>query len=477
MDNFRMSPVNNPMAQLASICAMTQETPMVESKLEPKATAHQEEMQALNLSLPITGWPGIHGSPVGVVGVKRAASGIPRPNSSTVQPQLRTTSTTLRRIYPQICAQPTHAAPTSILHLAQLRSSALIPPLIQSVESEIQAAVASIIERRTAAAFAKHAVETTLANKRLELELKAQAAIEQKDLLDALATEMNVLNHELRGHIGAAQYNQLVIPNDNVAKRQKVSKIPNCCEHGRIKSRCKDCGTGYCLHGREKNGCKDCGTGYCKHGRRKGKCKDCGTGQCQHGRCKSICKDCGTGYCQHGRQKHICRDCGTGHCQHGRRKQRCKDCGTGHCLHGRQKHQCKDCGTGHCQHGRQKHQCKDCGTGYTAKKRQKNDVPDGSPNSASFVMPLIAVHPPIAPVIAVQPAVAPVIAAHPPCGPPRPGWPAVAVANASTTAVAPLIAAHPAVATAITADSIAPPQLPESVTAIADYEARQATPP
>jgi hypothetical protein len=167
-----------------------------------------------------------------------ADSGIPRPNSSTVQPQLRTTSTTLRRIYPKICAQPTHAAPTSILYLAQLRASALIPPpTIQSVESEIQAAVASIIERRTAAAFAKHAVETTLANKRLELELKARAAIEQKELLDALATEMNVLNHELRDHIGAAQYNQLVIPNDNAAKRQKVSKIPNCCEHGRIKSR------------------------------------------------------------------------------------------------------------------------------------------------------------------------------------------------------------------------------------------------
>jgi hypothetical protein len=39
---------------------------------------------------------------------------------------------------------------------------------------------------------------------------------------------------------------------------------PTQCEHGRRKSRCKDCGTGNCEHGRRKNMCKDCGTGYCK---------------------------------------------------------------------------------------------------------------------------------------------------------------------------------------------------------------------
>ena len=48
--------------------------------------------------------------------------------------------------------------------------------------------------------------------------------------------------------------------------------------------------------------------------------------QCKHGRQKSRCKDCGTGYCQHGRQKHQCKDCGTGHCQHGRQKHQCKGC-------------------------------------------------------------------------------------------------------------------------------------------------------
>jgi hypothetical protein len=63
--------------------------------------------------------------------------------------------------------------------------------------------------------------------------------------------------------------------------------------------------------------------------------------RCEHGRNKSKSKDCGTGYYQHGRQKHwhYCKDCGTGYCQHGRQKHYCKDCGTGYCQHGRKKHQ------------------------------------------------------------------------------------------------------------------------------------------
>jgi hypothetical protein len=32
----------------------------------------------------------------------------------------------------------------------------------------------------------------------------------------------------------------------------------------------------------------------CEHGRSRSKCKECGTGQCQHGLWKSNCKDCGT---------------------------------------------------------------------------------------------------------------------------------------------------------------------------------------
>jgi hypothetical protein len=46
------------------------------------------------------------------------------------------------------------------------------------------------------------------------------------------------------------------------------------CQHGRRKSRCKDCGTGHIaksdsMHGRQRSQCMDCGTGHCKHGRQR----------------------------------------------------------------------------------------------------------------------------------------------------------------------------------------------------------------
>jgi hypothetical protein len=46
------------------------------------------------------------------------------------------------------------------------------------------------------------------------------------------------------------------------------------CEHGRSKSRCKECGgSGLCEHGRRKYRCKECGgSGICEHGRRKYDC-------------------------------------------------------------------------------------------------------------------------------------------------------------------------------------------------------------
>ena len=75
-------------------------------------------------------------------------------------------------------------------------------------------------------------------------------------------------------------------------KAPRARAPPTQCEHGRRKSRCKDCGTGYCQHGRQLNKCKDCGTGYCVHNRQKSQCKDCGTGHCQHGRQKHRCKEC-----------------------------------------------------------------------------------------------------------------------------------------------------------------------------------------
>ena len=51
-----------------------------------------------------------------------------------------------------------------------------------------------------------------------------------------------------------------------------------CCEHGRQKSRCKECGgSGICEHGRQKSQCKECGgSSICEHGRQKRQCKECG---------------------------------------------------------------------------------------------------------------------------------------------------------------------------------------------------------
>jgi hypothetical protein len=88
-----------------------------------------------------------------------------------------------------------------------------------------------------------------------------------------------------------------------------AKKAPQKCEHGRSKSKCKDCGTGYCEHGRQKDQCKECGTGRCEHGRKKTTCKDYATGYCEHERQKDQCKDCGTGYCEHGRQRGKCKEC------------------------------------------------------------------------------------------------------------------------------------------------------------------------
>jgi hypothetical protein len=58
--------------------------------------------------------------------------------------------------------------------------------------------------------------------------------------------------------------------------QKKAPRVRVPCEHNRLASRCKDCGTGYCKHNRRKQQCKDCGTGYCKHNRQASRCKDCG---------------------------------------------------------------------------------------------------------------------------------------------------------------------------------------------------------
>jgi hypothetical protein len=121
------------------------------------------------------------------------------------------------------------------------------------------------------------------------------------------------------------------------------------CEHGRKKSRCKQCGGAYiCEHGREKSKCKQCGgASICEHGRIKSHCKQCGGASiCEHGRQKSTCKQCGgASFCEHGRIKSKCKQCGGASiCEHGRIKTQCKQCGgSAICSHGRIKYRCKDC--------------------------------------------------------------------------------------------------------------------------------------
>lgn len=67
------------------------------------------------------------------------------------------------------------------------------------------------------------------------------------------------------------------------------------CEHGRRRSRCKDCGGGeICEHGMERGHCKDCGgSQICEHGRQRSRCKDCGGSEiCEHGRRRGRCPFC-----------------------------------------------------------------------------------------------------------------------------------------------------------------------------------------
>ena len=85
------------------------------------------------------------------------------------------------------------------------------------------------------------------------------------------------------------------------------------CEHGKNKSRCKECG----------------GSQICKHGRIKSQCKECGGSSiCEHGRIKSQCKECGgSSVCEHGKRKSQCKECGGSQiCEHGKIKSRCKKC-------------------------------------------------------------------------------------------------------------------------------------------------------
>jgi hypothetical protein len=101
-----------------------------------------------------------------------------------------------------------------------------------------------------------------------------------------------------------------------VKKSKPRSALPGICQHGRQRSRCKECdGSGVCEHQRLRHYCKQCG----------------GSAICMHGRRKSDCKECrGSSICEHGKQKRQCRECLAvyGACEHGKAKNRyCKKCG------------------------------------------------------------------------------------------------------------------------------------------------------
>ena len=140
------------------------------------------------------------------------------------------------------------------------------------------------------------------------------------------------------------------------------------CEHGRERSKCKECGgSQICEHGRVRSQCKECGgSSICEHGRQRTRCKECGGSQiCEHGRQRYRCKECGgASICEHGRQRHTCKECGGASiCEHGRRRSQCKECGGASiCEHGRQRWECKECGGSQiCEHGRVRSKCKECG--------------------------------------------------------------------------------------------------------------------
>ena len=78
------------------------------------------------------------------------------------------------------------------------------------------------------------------------------------------------------------------------------------CEHGRQRSKCKECGgASICEHGRRRSRCKECGgSAICEHGRQRSKCNLRSAarvgGICEHGRIRSQCKECGGGsICEH----------------------------------------------------------------------------------------------------------------------------------------------------------------------------------
>ncbi|ARF11253.1 hypothetical protein Klosneuvirus_1_110 [Klosneuvirus KNV1] len=167
---------------------------------------------------------------------------------------------------------------------------------------------------------------------------------------------------------------------DPILKQNLRAKIKKC-EHGRRRSRCKDCrGKSICEHGRRQIACKDCGgSQICKHNKFKSTCKECdGSGVCEHDKIRSYCKDCvGGGICDHDRVRTQCKDCnGSSFCIHSRKKIVCKDCnGNAICEHNKIKYACKDCnGSQICKHDIVRITCIKCNGSQICEHKKRRSI-------------------------------------------------------------------------------------------------------
>ena len=121
-------------------------------------------------------------------------------------------------------------------------------------------------------------------------------------------------------------YEKVMLEDGGFKKRRVGAKQwQRHCNHGRVRSRCKECGgASICEHGRRRSSCKECGgASICEHGRERSACKECGGASiCEHGRRRSDCKECGgASICEHGRGRSRCKECGgASTCEHGRRR-------------------------------------------------------------------------------------------------------------------------------------------------------------
>jgi hypothetical protein len=164
------------------------------------------------------------------------------------------------------------------------------------------------------------------------------------------------------------------------------------CEHGKRKSRCKECGgSELCEHNNQKYQCKECGgSQICEHNIQKSGCKKCkGQGICEHNKRKEICKECdGSQICEHNKLRSICKDCdGSQICDHNVNKRYCKKCdGNGICEHDKQKHRCKECnGKSICEHNIEKRNCIKCkGKNICEHNKRKERCITCTPDSKAF---------------------------------------------------------------------------------------------